>query len=172
MIADMLKGALAGAAGTAALDAVTYLDMAGRGRPASNTPGEAVTRLADKAGIGIPGEGEQRENRIAGLGPLLGIATGVAVGAAYGAVRAAAGRRPPLLLGAGLVGVAAMVGADTPLAVLRISDPRTWSAVDWLSDVVPHVAFGLVTAGTYALLDGPGRAGTGCARRPRRRGAC
>jgi hypothetical protein len=38
---------LAGAAGTAALNAVTYADMAVRGRAASQTPQRSVRRLAD-----------------------------------------------------------------------------------------------------------------------------
>ncbi|MDQ1620983.1 MAG: hypothetical protein QOE19_3552, partial [Actinomycetota bacterium] len=28
--------------------------------------------------------------------------------------------------------------------------PRTWSAVDWVADVVPHLAYGLVTALTHS----------------------
>ena len=35
----LLAGIAAGAAGTTALNATTYLDMALRGRPASRTPG-------------------------------------------------------------------------------------------------------------------------------------
>lgn len=36
---------------------------------------------------------------------------------------------------------------DAPIARLGVSDPRTWSARDWASDVVPHVVHGLVTYG-------------------------
>ncbi len=39
------------------------------------------------------------------------------------------------------------------MAALGISDPRTWSAQDWAADVVPHLAYGLVTAATLAGLD-------------------
>ncbi|AXI80579.1 hypothetical protein [Peterkaempfera bronchialis] len=172
MLLDILKGALAGAAGTTALDAVTYLDMAGRGRPASGTPSETVERLAEKAGVGIPGEGEQRKSRVSGVGALLGIATGVAMGAAYGALRGA-GLRPPVLVGAGLVAAVTMAGTNAPMVGLGISDPRTWSSTDWLSDVVPHAVYGLVTAGACALFDGerPGRrAACGARRAVRRRG--
>ena len=38
----ILRGAAAGAAGTTALNVVTYLDMAIRGRPASDTPERSV----------------------------------------------------------------------------------------------------------------------------------
>lgn len=160
MFLDLAKGAVAGAAGTTALNAVTYLDMACRGRPSSSAPTDAVEQLARKVGTGVPGEGRQRESRVSGAGALLGIATGVGVGVAYGAVRAA-GLRPPLLVGAGLVGAAAMAGADASMAGLGVSDPRTWSSADWLSDVVPHLAYGLVAAGAYALFDrtGHGRRG-------------
>jgi hypothetical protein len=39
------------------------------------------------------------------------------------------------------------------MAVLGVSDPRTWSAADWISDVVPHLAYGVVTYVTLAALD-------------------
>lgn len=73
-------GLAAGAAGVTMLNAITYLDMAVRARPSSDTPSQAVEQLAGKAGAEIPGEGGARENRLAGLGPLAGIATGAAVG--------------------------------------------------------------------------------------------
>src|SRR4051794_30051453 len=73
----VVAGAAAGAAGTTALNTVTYLDMALRGRPASDTPQQAVHKLADRAGLNIPGDGERREGRVDGLGPLLGVLTGV-----------------------------------------------------------------------------------------------
>ena len=41
-----LRGAAAGAAGSTALNAVTYLDMAGRGRGSSSTPEQTVQALA------------------------------------------------------------------------------------------------------------------------------
>lgn len=47
----LMAGAAAGAAGTTALNAVTYLDMAWRARPASQTPEQAVEKLAERAGV-------------------------------------------------------------------------------------------------------------------------
>lgn len=41
-----------------------------------------------------------------------------------------------------------MGGTDAPMAALGVTDPRTWAAKDWLSDAVPHLAYGLVTAAT------------------------
>jgi len=67
---------MAGAAGTTALNAVAYLDMAWRGRPPGSIPQQSVEELAKRAGREIPGAGEERENRLDGLGARAGIATG------------------------------------------------------------------------------------------------
>ncbi|WP_206517989.1 hypothetical protein [Rhodococcus sp. X156] len=136
------RGLLAGGAGVAALNAVTYLDMAVRGRPASSTPERTVDTLTDKAGLVIPGDAPTRDNRRTALGALSGIATGVAVGVAASVARAA-GFAPPAPLGAVATGAAAMAVSDLGMAALRVSDPRTWSGRDWASDVVPHLAYGL-----------------------------
>jgi uncharacterized membrane protein len=143
----LLRGAAAGAAGTTALNAVTYLDMALRGRPASDAPEQVVQRLAGKAGVDLPGGRTERANRVAGLGPLAGIAAGVGVGALAGVLRSA-GVRLPTALGGPLLGVAAMAASDVPLGALGVSDPRTWSATDWVSDALPHLVYGLTTHAT------------------------
>jgi hypothetical protein len=145
---SVLRGAAAGAAGTTALNAATYLDMVLRARPASSTPQETVEKGTDALGVEVPGEGEDKDNRTSALGALTGLATGVAVGAAYGLVRGL-GLRPPALVGAGLTAGVALVGANGPMAALGVSDPRTWSTSDWVADLVPHVAYGLVTAFSY-----------------------
>lgn len=150
--AGLAAGLAAGAAGTTALNAVTYLDMAARGRPTSSTPEDTVEKLAAKAGIEIPGDKDTRSNRLAGLGPLAGLAAGLGVGAAFGLARAF-GFRPNLLLAGVLAGAAAMAGTDAPMAALGVSDPRTWAAKDWASDAVPHLAYGLVTAAVIRGLD-------------------
>ena len=145
-------GALAGAAGTTALNAVSYLDMAVRGRPASSTPEQSVEALASRAGVDIPGEGETRDNRLAGIGPLLGTATGVGVGVLFGLLRRA-GLRLPGPVDAVVVGGTAMAASDVSLVRLGLTDPREWGAAGWLSDVVPHLAYGAVTAATLRALD-------------------
>jgi hypothetical protein len=144
----ILAGAAAGAAGTAALNAATYLDMTIRGRSASDTPQRTVDKLAGSA---VPGEGQTRDNRLTGLGSLSGIVTGVGIGAAFGVLRRL-GLRPPALIGGTLVGLAAMAATDSSMASMGISDPRTWSAADWLADLLPHLAYGLVTYGTLRAL--------------------
>ena len=63
MTGTFLRGLAAGAAGTVALDAVGYLDMALRGRPASPFPGRVVDAVAQRnllalqeAGHGLLGD--------------------------------------------------------------------------------------------------------------------
>jgi hypothetical protein len=129
MLKGLLRGAAAGAAGTTALNAVTYLDMAWRGRPASSTPQQAVEELASRAGQPIPGAGEERENRLDGLGALAGVATGIGVGALAGVLR-------PLVLRLGPVLGPVLLG------------PRQWDATAWLIDAAPHLAFGVASYAT------------------------
>ncbi len=152
MLMTILKGAAAGAAGTTALNATTYLDMTVRARPTSSTPEDTVEKLAEISHLEIPGEGEDRENRLAGLGPLSGIVTGVGVGALLGLIRGL-GWRPPVAVGAVAATLVVLVGANGPMAALGISDPRTWSGPQWAADFIPHLAYGLVTAATLDGLD-------------------
>ncbi|MDQ1654447.1 MAG: hypothetical protein QOI35_3647 [Cryptosporangiaceae bacterium] len=142
-------GAMAGAAGTTALNAVTYLDMAVRGRPVSTVPERTIEVLAGRA---VPGGEDTRGNRISGLAGLAGLSTGVAVGALFGVLRVLGVRSGPAS-GAVVVGAAAMAAADVPLVRLGITDPRTWGVSGWLSDIVPHLAYGAVTAATLDALD-------------------
>lgn len=152
VIRGLLGGVAAGAAGTTALNTATYLDMVLRARPASSTPETSVEKLADAAGVTIPGDEDARGNRIAGLGPLLGIATGVSVGAVLGLARAA-GLRPGPFLGSLLATGIVLVASNAPMTALKISDPRTWSASDWVSDVIPHLAYGIVTRTALTATD-------------------
>jgi hypothetical protein len=133
---------IAGAAGTVALDMVTYLDMALRGRPASRTPQRTVRRLAETLGVDL-GEGERADNRSAGVGALLGYATGLATAVAY----VTAARRPrPWPRAAAALTAMAMLGSNVPMTILGVTDPRRWSAADWVADVLPHLAYGGVAA--------------------------
>jgi hypothetical protein len=143
----LVSGALAGAAGTAALHAATYVDMAVRGRPPSTTPEETVERLAERMGVEIPGAGPARENRLSGLGALGGILAGTTAGALLGLAGVA--DRPAATRVAACTGVAMLVG-NGPMTLLRVTSPSSWSRADWLSDLLPHLVFGLVTASTLA----------------------
>jgi hypothetical protein len=148
----LFAGAAAGAAGTTALNAITYVDMVVRARPPSDLPEQLVERLSAKSGIDIPGEGAARANRIAGLGPLSGLAVGIGIGVGFAVLRAA-GFRPPPLAASVLVGGAAMLAADGPMVRLHLTDPWQWSVVDWGSDAIPHLGYGLVTTAVLAQLD-------------------
>ena len=143
---NLVGGIVAGAAGTTALNVVTYLDMALRGRPASTTPEESVERLAEASGLDL-GTGEQADNRKAGLGPLLGYGTGIGAGALYGVLTR--GRHLPYPAGALTLGALAMIGSITPMTSLGLTDPRQWSVTDWISDVLPHLAYGMAAAAVY-----------------------
>lgn len=142
-ISTVATGAAAGAAGVTALNAVTYLDMVLRARPASSTPEESVRKLSQATGISVPGNDDERGNRVAGLGPLLGIGTGVMAGVALGIARGV-GWRPSALMGTVAATGVAFVAGNAPMTLLHVTDPRKWSASGWISDLVPHLAFGVV----------------------------
>ncbi|WP_203856970.1 hypothetical protein [Plantactinospora mayteni] len=143
-----MDGAIAGAVGSVALNMVTYLDMALRARPASSTPEESAQRLTEKLHIGL-GPEDRAANRRSGLGPLLGSATGVLSGAALTVIGL---RRLPGPVAAGLFGAGVMLASNGTLTALGVSDPRRWSRTDWLSDIVPHLAYGLAVVATLGQL--------------------
>ncbi|WP_029391637.1 hypothetical protein [Streptomyces xiaopingdaonensis] len=147
MLENLVRGGVAGAAGTTVLNAVTYTDMVRRGRGASGAPSQVVEKLARAAGRSVPGSGDIRENRLTGLGALSGIAVGCGTGVAVSLLRSA-GLRMPWWLGGAVTGALAMAATDLPMAKLGVSDPKEWSAKDWASDAVPHFVYGLVT---YAI---------------------
>jgi hypothetical protein len=151
MAHPVAAGLVAGAAGTAALNVATYLDMAARGRGSSEMPALAARKLADGAGLHLSAGGKDG-NRAEGMGALLGYATGLGVGAAYGVAR----RWIPLPapVAAVLLAAGAMAASDGPLIGLGLTDPRTWDPISWLSDAVPHVAYGVAAAAAYELVAG------------------
>ncbi|RBY97036.1 hypothetical protein DQ237_05410 [Blastococcus sp. TF02-8] len=149
-----LRGAAAGAAGSTALNAVTYLDMAVRGRGSSSTPEDTVEKLAAAAHVPIPGDDETRENRVQGLGPLIGLVAGIGVGTLGGLARSQ-GYLSAKPVGVALTGLGAMVAANGPMTALGVTDPRTWSGTDWISDLVPHLVYGLVVKNTIDAFDRP-----------------
>ncbi|MGW4298041.1 hypothetical protein ACWEH1_34205 [Micromonospora chersina] len=154
--APAVDGAIAGAVGSAALNVVSFLDMAVRGRPASSTPEQTAGKFADAAHVDL-GPEEKAANRRSGLGPVIGYGTGIAAGALFGIL--AARRRIPLPLAVGMLGGGVMATSDGSIAALRISDPRTWSAKDWISDIVPHLAYGAAAAATWRRLRPSSRRG-------------
>jgi len=154
LIKNLCWGALAGAAGTTALNAVTYLDMAVRRRPASSTPQQTVEHAAVLVGVSLPRDEQKKEALVSGLGSLLGAITGVGVGAALGAIRGLTGhpqsKRGTMATGWALV----MLAGNGPMTVFGVTDPRGWRPLDWAADVVPHLAYATVAGITLDALAG------------------
>ncbi|NJP34000.1 hypothetical protein [Micromonospora thermarum] len=149
---DLVDGAIAGAVGSSALNAVGFLDMTLRARPASSTPEESARRLAQMTHVDL-GPEDRAANRRSGLGPLLGYGLGLTAGIGFALL--ARGRRMPLPLASGVLGGGVMTMSDGSLTALGITDPRTWSRTDWLSDIIPHLAFGVAAAATWNRLRSP-----------------
>jgi hypothetical protein len=149
--AALAGGALAGAVGTTALNAATFLDMTLRGRPASSTPEQTVERLVAAVGTQVPGDEEKRKARTSALGSLLGTVAGVSAGAAVGALRSTG--RPHGPAGTFLVTMtAAMLAGNAPMTLLKVTDPRTWTGKDWLADVLPHLAYAAAATATFEAI--------------------
>ncbi len=154
MIDQLVRGAGAGAIGTLALNASTYLDVTLRGRPPSSLPSKAVGRLADIAGVDLSDEGPdsvEAQNRRSGLGALLGYATGISVGVLYGVVRPRT-EFVPLPVAGLAAGAVAMAASDSSLVASGTTDPCQWALSGWLADVIPHAVYGLATAAVFEAL--------------------
>ncbi len=149
MRVQLAAGVAAGAAGTVALNAATYLDMLARGRQSSSVPADAAGKLSDMAGVDL-GDDDTSSNRREALGALLGLVTGPGVGAAYGLIRSRLDV-PRAIAALGLA-AAAMAGSDLPMTALGLTDPREWDATSWIADVRPHLAYGVAAAATYELI--------------------
>lgn len=158
LFAGIVAGALAGAAGATALNAVSFADTAVRGRPASTSPAgtgpkATVDAAAEATGTEVPGEGEQATNRAAGGGELAGLGVGVGIGAVAGVLRAFHVKVPKALSPFAL-GLGAMALSDGVMSALGVTDPRGWSAKRVTADALPHLAYGLVaTAALHRMLD-------------------
>ncbi|MGP4024022.1 hypothetical protein [Actinomadura sp. 3N407] len=144
----LINGLIAGAAGTSALNATTYLDMAIRARGGSSTPQQAVEKMAEGMQVDL-GEEEQAENRKEALGTLLGYGTGLGAALCYGLV---ARRRASWPVGVLTLSALATLGSNVPLVALGITDPREWSATSWVSDIVPHLVYGAAAYAAYEQL--------------------
>jgi hypothetical protein len=150
----LLRGVVAGTLGTAALNATTYADIALRGRPPSSVPDEVVRKTVEERGIPLSSEGPDSDAAAArrtGLGALSGYATGIAGGVAYALVRRRTGRVPLPVAGL-LAGTAVMAATDAGSTAAGVTDPRRWGLSGWLADIVPHAAYGLVTAVAFDRL--------------------
>jgi hypothetical protein len=148
----LLRGLVAGAAGTTALYATTYLDMALRGRPASDTPKRTVQRMAEVAHVPVPGDDATRDARAAGLGTVLGHSVGLTIGVVVSGLRELGWLRTRG--GTAAIGWAlAMVVGNGPMSVLGVTDPRTWTRSDWLADLVPHLAYAVALSASFEAFE-------------------
>ncbi|MGY1839728.1 MULTISPECIES: hypothetical protein [unclassified Modestobacter] len=154
MTGTFTRGLLAGAAGTTALNAVTWLDMAVRGRPASTLPEETADALARAAGRPIRGSRQERASRRTALGAMSGITNGVALGVVSSVVRSA-GVRLSFPVGAVVKGAASSAATNLPVAALGVSDPTTWTRQDWFGDALPHLAYGATVQAVVSGLPTP-----------------
>ncbi|MFD3437116.1 hypothetical protein ACFWU3_06380 [Streptomyces sp. NPDC058685] len=155
VVRPLLHGAVAGLAGTTALNIAGYADIALRGRPISDTPEITVRALAAKLRTRIPGDDQTQENRVAGLAPLTGYAVGMGMGVALSAAQAAGWPRTKASRYA-FASLFALTATNAPIILLGITDPRTWAPVDWVSDIIPHVLFAVVTVGVMERLEAAG----------------
>jgi hypothetical protein len=133
----LVRGAIAGALGTFALNVATYADVALRNRPPSDVPEKVVEHYVE-----LP------KNRASGVGALAGYATGVAGGVVYALAHRLFGVVPAPLRGLGL-GFGVMAATDTSSTLAGATDPRNWGASGWLADIVPHAVYGVVTASAF-----------------------
>ena len=147
-LTGITSGMLAGAAGATALNAYTYAQQAVKGTASSATPDQAAQAVVESVGAEVPGDADERQNRLEGLGPLSGYAVGLGVGALGGLLRAF-GVKIPIGLAPVVLGLGAMALSDSAMTALGITDPRSWTASTVLNDAVPHLAYGAVT--TLAL---------------------
>jgi hypothetical protein len=51
-----------------------------------------------------------------------------------------------------MVGVAAMAATDVTSAKLGVTKPDEWGATSWMSDIVPHLVYGLATVAAYRAI--------------------
>ena len=140
-------GALAGAAGATALNAVDYADQAVRGDAAtSSAAGPHVAATAREITGVAP-------NRAAALGPLGGLGVGVVIGAVAGALRARS-TTPPKPVAFVVTGLAALAVGDG-VALATGTARRDWNnPVTLLRDLVPHLVYGVVTGNAlHRMLD-------------------
>ena len=159
MLRRTLRGIAAGATGTAALNIATYVDMAARGRASSEVPAKVAGTLSQSVGMPLEAEANGSEHvsqneqakaqhRLSGLGALMGYATGLGIGALYGLARPVLVKLPLPLAGLAL-GAAAMASSDVPATITGATNPKSWGASGWASDIIPHAIYGLVTVLTY-----------------------
>lgn len=143
---NVRNGLLAGAAGTAILNAVTYADITLRGRPPSVVPKKMALRIAKAAGID-----ELDDDRQTALGALLGYADGFGSGMLLAAVRPHLRGVPQFWIGCGLAAMTLVLSEGSATAAGE-TNPKEWGLSGWLSDIVPRLLYGWIACVTYDAL--------------------
>ena len=143
LVRNLLYGAASGAAGTAALNALTYVDIAVRDREPSDLPARMAGVLAKKAGIDL-----QSKNRREAFGALLGYADGFFAGALLGLVRPASRGVSPAAVAIGLTALTMLLSEGTATRFGQ-TNPAQWSAADWASDIAFRMVYGLVACAVF-----------------------
>jgi hypothetical protein len=148
------RGILAGASGILALDTYTYFDILVRGRASSELPSTVVRKLSEKFGLAslASDEGEKPKNRRGGAGALLGYGVGLGAAIAYSEVRPATEAWLPWPIAGAILGAATLVASEGSATKLGATDWSTWSAADWISDIVPRTLYGLAVAYVCEIL--------------------
>jgi hypothetical protein len=155
MVRTILAGVIGGAVGELALNIVSYGDMFVRARPASDMPGKVAQRFADGLGIQFAQAGERPEKaeaRREASGAILGYGMAMLVAVAFSVLRRLGLRLPVPIAGLAMAGTA-MAISDSTATVLGVADPTEWGVAGWLSDIVPHAAYGIAAAATIELIE-------------------
>jgi len=151
----LVRGLLAGAAGTAALEIVSYGDMLSRGRARSGLPARVVQKLAARAGFAaFAAAGDDvSQNRRSALGALFGYGVGLGAAVVYAYGRPRVERWLPWPIAGVMLGAGTLVASEGSATALGATDWRTWSVADWISDIVPRTIYGLTAAWVVDALD-------------------
>ncbi len=138
----LIRYLAAGASGIVAMEIASYLDMLVRGRPGSDQPQQLGERLSERVHF-APGASEEAMARRNALGSVVGYVDGLALPLLVALVRP---HRHSVLADAVVLTAGAMVGSSALPVALDVTDLRRWSRDDWLTDLVPHLAYGAVAS--------------------------
>jgi hypothetical protein len=142
VVAETGLGVMAGLVGTAAMTASTLIEMRLRGRPASQAPARAASKI-----LGVKPEGEKQEKR-------LGFLAHWAYGTGWGAVRGLFGCLGMPTPAASAAHLATVWGAEQVVfPTLHLGPPiPKWGAKETVIDLLHHLVYESATSATYELL--------------------
>ena len=164
LLRRLVTGAVAGAAGTVAMDAVVYRRVRRGGSTEAPWHWETAEGVTKWSEASAPGQvGQKLERLVLGHAPpdswarrttnVVHWATGIGWGAQYGALAAVTSRHP-WWRAAGL-GPAAWLSSYALLPAIGVYQPIWHYDLRTLGeDLVGHLAFGATTSAVFALLEG------------------